>query len=365
MKSLVRYRPVTCKSALHPVRGLFPHHWDLNVYRGCQHGCKYCYALYSHKYLKQENDESDQINQTNQIDQINQTNQIDQINQIGRIEQINQTDSDKNESLAGNYYNHIYAKTNIVERLEKELSRPGRKPEVINLGGVSDSYQQAEAEYALMPDILKLMIKYKNPVNISTKSALILRDFDLFDELSKVSYVNIAATVTTTDESLRKIIEPDCSASAKRFDFLEKFKKTDATVGVHVMPVMPLISDSLENLEPIFSRTREIGADYIIAAPLFLRGQTRKSYFEFVKNDFPHLYDPMRILYKTGHLNKEYKTGIYEKINSLSEKYNLSDDYRKSMNLKLKKVWRDRDAETPQEKKPKQLTLSQFGATPF
>ncbi|WNY25131.1 SPL family radical SAM protein [Methanolapillus millepedarum] len=330
-KSPVQYQPITCKSALHPVRGLFPHYWDLNVYRGCEHGCKYCYALYSHKYLRQENEEFS-----------------------------NASDSKNERSVSGNYYNHIYAKTNIVESLEKELSRPGRRREFINLGGVSDSYQQAEEEYALMPDILKLMIKYKNPVNISTKSALILRDFDLFDELSKVAFVNIAATITTTNESLQKIIEPNCSTSAERFGFLKRFKKTEATVGVHVMPVMPLLTDGIENLEPIFSETKKIGADYIIAAALFLRGQTRKSYFEFIKADFPHLYDQTRILYKTGHLNKEHKAGIYEKINFLSEKYELSGDYIKPVTDGLKIVQDKCGIENKLEKK-KQMTLSQFG----
>ena len=86
-----------------------------------------------------------------------------------------------------------------MDELEKELRSPDWKREVINLGGVTDSYQPAEADYQLMPEILRLLIKYRTPAIISTKSKLVLRDYDLIDQLSRITYINIAATVTTID----------------------------------------------------------------------------------------------------------------------------------------------------------------------
>ena len=100
-----RLTPMQTKSALHKLKRKIPYGWDLNIYRGCQHGCQYCYAMYSHDYL-----------------------------------------SDKN-------FRDIYVKTNIVEELEKRPSAPDWQREVINIGGVTDSYQPAEAGIADAPDL--------------------------------------------------------------------------------------------------------------------------------------------------------------------------------------------------------------------
>lgn len=88
--------------------------------------------------------------------------------------------------------------------MEREPSSPTWKREVINIGGVTDSYQKAKETYQFMPQILKLLIKYKTPAIISTQSTLALRDYDLIDELSQITHIYIAATITTMDETLRK-----------------------------------------------------------------------------------------------------------------------------------------------------------------
>ncbi|MBZ3936087.1 SPL family radical SAM protein [Methanimicrococcus blatticola] len=288
----VQYLPIQCKTALHSVSGVFPYKLDLNIYRGCENGCKYCFAIYSHKYMNKNKDET--LVQPS----------------VG-------------------YYDHIYVKTNVAEQLDKELSRPNRRKQVINIGGICDSYQKAEETFELMPDILKVMIKHKNPIIISTKSDLILRDYDLIDELSKYAFVNIASTITTADESVREKVEPGAVSTKRRFDMLEKFKKTDVTVGVHMMPVLPFLTDSPENLESIFSKTKEIGAEYIIVQTLSLRNQTKKTYFEFIKTDFPEYFEGMKQLYKTGGLDKEFNKKFYSMANPLLKKYELSTDYMK------------------------------------
>ena len=317
MESLpVQYLPISCRTAIHSVQGGFPYKSDLNIYRGCENGCKYCFAIYSHKYMKPETEQEGGV-------------------------------------LSDNYYNHIYVKTNIVEQLEKELSRPHRKREVINIGGVCDSYQAAENEFNLMPDILNLMIKYKNPVIISTKSDLILRDFDLIEELAETTFVNIAATITTADEKLQKIIEPGAVSTQRRFDMLQKIKKTNATVGAHTMPILPLLTDSPENLESVFSKAKEVGADYIIVQPLYLRGQTRTFYFDFIQKEFPELYAPLKTLYKSGGLDKEYKSNLFQSVvYPLLKKHGLSTDYMKSV--------RTFESEMKKEKELKQTNLFQF-----
>jgi len=288
--ALFTIKEISCKTALNKLNRRIPYGWDLNIYRGCQHGCKYCYAMYSHKYLNDED-----------------------------------------------YFNHVYVKTDIVEKLERELSCSSWKREVINIGGVTDSYQPAEADYKLMPEILKLLIKYKTPAIISTKSDLILRDYDLIDELSRITYINVAATVTTTDEDVRRQIEPFGSDSAKRFEMLKTFRKTNASVGLHVMPIIPYLTDGYDNMDAICDNAKQAGVHYMLPGTLYLRGETRKVFFEFVKTKFPEIYDRLILEYKTGAATKEYKDNLYRMVNSLRDKYGLSSSYSKPMKEKMHK----------------------------
>lgn len=284
----ISYKEITCSSALNKLKRNIPYKWDLNIYRGCKHGCKYCFAMYSHKYLEDEN-----------------------------------------------YFDSIYVKTNIVENLEKELRSRTWKREVVNIGGVTDNYQPAEAEYNLMPDILRLLIKYRTPAIISTKSDLILRDYDLIDQLSRITYINIAATITAMDEETRKLIEPNGSPSMKRFDMLREFRKTNASIGVHVMPIIPFITDNQENLEALFYNAKDINADYLLPGTLYLRGNTRKYFFDFIGSQYPEYFENLKQLYKTGSAGKEYKDQLYKMVNQLRFKYNLSGSYSKPMKEKL------------------------------
>jgi DNA repair photolyase len=124
----LKYIEYKTEEAMHEIKmKSLPYKYDLNIYRGCTHECKYCYAYYSQKSLRDIGEASD-----------------------------------------------IIVKSNIVEVLERELADPTWERKVVNIGGVCDSYQQCEANYKYMPDILRLMIKYKTPVIISTKSDLIL-----------------------------------------------------------------------------------------------------------------------------------------------------------------------------------------------
>lgn len=287
MKKVV-FKEDIAKSALTKLKRKIPYSWDLNIYRGCQHGCRYCYAMYSHKYL----------------------DSVD-------------------------FFNEIHVKTNIVDELEKELKSENWKREVINIGGVTDSYQPAEANYKLMPHILKLLIKYKTPAIISTKSKLIMRDYDLIDELSHITYINIAATITTMDERVREKIEPGGSTSIERFEFLKAFKKTNASTGLHVMPIIPYITDDEQNFNNMFDIAKQCNVHYVLPGTLYLRGSTRKSFLDFVNKEFPDYHEKLLRLYKTGGASKEYKTELYKKVNELRDMYKLSNSYIKPMREKL------------------------------
>lgn len=289
MECEISYKEMIVQSALTELKRKIPYGWDLNIYRGCQHGCQYCYAMYSHNYLGSEE-----------------------------------------------FFKDIYIKTNIVDELEKQLKADSWKREVINIGGVTDSYQPAEEKYKIMPEILKLLIKYKNPAIISTKSTLVLRDFELIDELSHITYINIAETITTIDENVREKIEPGSASSEDRFKVLKEFRKTNASIGLHLMPIIPLITDSESNFDGLFSRAMGCGVDYVLPGTLYLRGRTRKHFLEFMKRDFPDIYNEFIGLYKTGGADKEYKNRLYIMVNRLRDKYQLPSSYMKPMRDKLK-----------------------------
>lgn len=290
--------PMACKTACSPVKGRFPYRWDLNVYRGCTHDCKYCFARYSHSYLEE-------------------------------------TD------FAG----RVFVKTNIAEALERQLRSPRWEGAVINLGGVTDSYQPCEAQQKMMPEILRLMIKYKNPIILSTKSDMILRDYDLLEELSALVYVNIATTVTVMDERIREKLEPGAVSSVRRMEMLKAFGKTKAHTAVHMMPLIPYLTDTEENLEAVFAAGKEAGAEYLLTAFLNLRGQTRMVFLDFMEQEYPEIYRKLLPLYLRGGL-KEYRPAIWERVARMRKKYGLSAEYQKSIGR-----------EEARQKRPQQLSL--------
>ncbi|HIF5199452.1 TPA: radical SAM protein, partial [Clostridioides difficile] len=289
MYNKIKYIPINCEIACNKLKRSMPYKWDLNIYRGCEHGCKYCYAIYSHKYIN-----------------------------------------------SNNYFEEIYVKTNIVEKLERQLKSSKWKKEVINIGGVTDSYQPIEADYKIMPEILNLLIKYKTPAIISTKSDLILRDYDLIDKLSRITYINVASTITTVNEDTQRLIEPNGVDSMRRFKMLKEFRKTNASVGLHIMPIIPYITDDFDNINSLFRHAKECNVHYVLPGALYLRGITRGVFFDFVKKEFPELFDKLSILYSAGSLNREYKNQLYKMVNELRYKYSLSSSYSKIMKEKLK-----------------------------
>ena len=297
---------IRCQQACNKLNNTgLPYGWDMNIYRGCQHGCVYCYALYSHDYISKKD-----------------------------------------------YYDDLYVKVNIPEQLERQLNSPSWKREEIGIGGVTDSYQPIEAKYKLMPEILKVLIKYKNPCSISTKSDLILRDYDLIDELSRVAHVSVSASINIMDEEVRKKIEPGAKSAARRFNMLKEFSKTNAFTGVLQMPVIPYISDSRENIEELYANAADCNVDYLVRGVMYLKGKTRGVFFDFIRREYPELLEKLTFLYRNYELRGAYKSSLYLMMNELKSKYRLSGNY-----LNPTKKQKEEDKEEGDEYKQ----LSLFG----
>ena len=278
---------VRCKTAANRVKGRFPYRWDLNIYRGCEHGCRYCFALYTHKYMESRR--------------------------------------------AGCFFSTIYKKENIAEQLERQLASPAWKGEVINLGGVTDNYQPWEAENGLMTEVLEILIKYRNPCIISTKSDLILRDYELIDRLSRMTYVNIASTITCVDEKLARELEPGAACPDRRFAMLKEFSKTNASTGVHSMPLIPYLTDDTANLEGLYQGAVSCGAKYLLPGYLNLKGPTRDAFFEYLFKCRPYLIEKVNKLFTVKNAYKEYRIPKYGEIRQIAEKYRMPSNYMKEV----------------------------------
>lgn len=284
----MQYQSISCKTALNKLKRKIPYWWDLNIYRWCEHGCAYCYAMYSHDYL-----------------------------------------------WDWKFFENVYYKDNLLEILEKELSSPDWKREIVNIGGVTDSYQPFEKQFKIMPQILKLFIKYKTPIIISSKSDLILRDYDLIDELSRITYVNVAQTITTFDEEIRQNLEPWAVSALERFNVLKTFSKTNASIGVHVMPIIPYLTDNYENLDLIYKYSKSSNVTYVLPGTMYLLWKTKKHFFLFLQDKYPDKYAQIMNLYKTWKASQEYKSALYKLINELKIKYWVSSNYSQAIKEKL------------------------------
>lgn len=268
-------REIEVKSALHYHSKKFATNYDLNIYRGCEHKCKYCFAQYSSiKYLEAD------------------------------------------------FFNDIYVKINIADMLDRELSRKSWKKQFINISGVCDCYQPIEEKYQLMCKVLEILIKHKNPVFILTKSPLILRDIDLIEELSKSTKVCIATTITTLNENIRKKIEPNTKSSVERLNMIKQFAKIkNCITQVMMMPVIPYLTDNTKDIENLYKSCAEVGVDNVITAPINMRGDLKKFFYNFLINNFPNTYEKIQHLYKGAYISKDYNKKFYNFINKIRKKY--------------------------------------------
>ncbi|SDQ22661.1 DNA repair photolyase [Pseudoxanthomonas sp. CF385] len=209
-----------------------PFEQSLNPYRGCEHGCSYCFARPSHAYL------------------------------------------DLSPGL--DFETKIYAKTNAPEVLRRELSKRGYQPSPISLGINTDAYQPAERRLQLTRRILEVLAEAKHPVSLITKNALIERDLDLLAPMARENLVHVYLSITTLDNGLSSRLEPRASAPHSRLKAVKRLSEAGVPVGVMFAPVIPWVND--HELEAVLEAAHDAGATaagYVLlrlpheVAPLF------------------------------------------------------------------------------------------------
>jgi DNA repair photolyase len=210
--------------------------YNLNLYRGCQHQCIYC----------------DSRSECYQI-----------------------------ENFAD-----IHVKVNAVDLLTDALPRK-RVRGTIGFGSMNDPYMPIEKKYQLCRRALKVIAQYQFPVHIITKSDLVLRDLDLLKKINQV-YAAISFTITTADDALAKQIEPGAPPSSARFAAMRMLSEAGIHTGVTMMPILPFIADTEENVAQLVEKAHEAGAEYIL--PWFgmtLRAGSRDWYYNQLEKRFP------------------------------------------------------------------------------
>jgi len=173
---------------------------SLNPYRGCEHGCVYCYARPTHEYL--------------------------------------------GFSAGLDFETRILVKPDAPKLLRDALAGPGWRPQVVALSGVTDPYQPAERRLRITRGCLEVFAEFRNPVAIVTKSALVARDVDLLAELASVDAAAVNLSITTLDDALRRRIEPRAASPGARLDAIERLTRAGVPTGVMVAPVIPGLNDA-------------------------------------------------------------------------------------------------------------------------
>ncbi len=173
---------------------------SINPYRGCEHGCTYCYARPTHAYV--------------------------------------------GLSAGLDFESKIFAKTNAVEKLREELADPGYQAATIALGANTDPYQPIERTYRLTRGILEVLSECDHPVGIVTKSALVARDIDLLQPMAEKGLVKVAVSVTTLNPELARLMEPRAATPGKRLQALEILSKAGIPTVVMVAPIIPALNDN-------------------------------------------------------------------------------------------------------------------------
>ncbi|MCW4455354.1 PA0069 family radical SAM protein [Flavobacterium sp. MXW15] len=205
---------------------------SVNPYRGCEHGCSYCFARPTHAYL--------------------------------------------NLSPGLDFETRIFAKTNAAELLRKELARPGYVPQPIALGINTDAYQPIERKLGITRQLIEVLLETRHPFSLITKNALVERDLDLLVPLAQQQLVSVHFSVTSLDPHLSAKLEPRASAPHARLRAMRRLHEAGVPVGVMVAPVIPWINDA--ELEAVLQAAKEAGASsagYVLlrlpheVAPLF------------------------------------------------------------------------------------------------
>jgi DNA repair photolyase len=274
-----RYQEVTCRSALNAVKGM-PFKWTLNPYRGCTHGCHYCFAR---RYQTQF--------------------------ELGP--------DDEFSSL-------IFVKVNFADVLRRELDKPSWQRELVAFGTATDPYQPIEGHYKLTRRSLEALIAGRTPIGLITKGPMIVRDADLLAELGARAGCTVTVSVPTVDEEAWAALEPGTAHPLQRLRAVKALRKAGVNAGVLMAPVVPGFTTERSRLEATIRAIADHDAAFVGANVLYLKGGTKDHFMGFLRKEYPHLVTGYERLYPGAYASKPYVAAVKEVIGGLRDRYDAS-----------------------------------------
>ncbi|HWH75517.1 MAG TPA: PA0069 family radical SAM protein, partial [Methylibium sp.] len=218
-----------------------PFEWSVNPYRGCEHGCSYCYARPGHAWL--------------------------------------------NLSPGLDFETRLVAKVNAAERLRAELARPGHRPSPINVGSVTDAYQPIERRWGLTRAVLQVLTACEHPFTLITKSAGIERDLDLIAPAARRRQALASISITTLDADLARRLEPRAAAPQRRLQAVRRLAEAGVPVGVNLAPVIPFVNEP--EIERVAAAAAEAGAQSLHYTVLRLPWEVAPLFRQWLEQHLP------------------------------------------------------------------------------
>lgn len=267
-----------------------PFEWTINPYRGCEFGCKYCYARYTHEYMELDGRE---------------------------------------------FERKIFVKRDAATLLAREVARKysyfsaasgGLAPEHIAIGTATDPYQPAEREYGVTRACLEELARHEGlSISVITKSNQIVRDIDVFQEIAKRSLLHLTLTVTTLRPRLARLMEPRAPRPDLRLAAVKQLREAGLKAGVFASPLLPGISDAEGELEALGAAAKEAGAEWFNAGVLFLMPASARTFLPFLRQRFPRLAKQYDKWYsREAYAPEEYRQKIAERVLRIRQKHGLN-----------------------------------------
>ncbi|TCL75850.1 DNA repair photolyase [Rhizobium sp. BK251] len=233
---------------------------SINPYRGCEHGCIYCFARPTHAYM--------------------------------------------GLSAGLDFESKLFAKPDAPKLLERELAKPGYKARVIAIGTNTDPYQPIEKEWRIMRQTLEVLNKASHPVSIVTKSALVMRDIDILKELASRNLVRVSLSVTTLDRKLARTMEPRAATPTRRLEAIQALSEAGIPTSVMAAPMIPALND--HELERILEAAKAAGAQEAGYVILRLPLEVSPLFRDWLLQNYPHRYQHVMSLVRSMRGGKDY-----------------------------------------------------------
>ncbi len=278
----ITFHEVLAKSALNrvPAAARVPFNWTVNPYRGCSHACTYCFARRTHTYL----------------------------------------DLDAGED----FDSQIVVKINVAEVLARELRRPSWTHEPVALGTNTDPYQRAEGRYRLMPGIIAALAQTGTPFSILTKGTLARRDLPLLVKATERVPVSMAVSIALADEKIHEALEPGAPTPKARLALVRAITDAGLPCAVLVAPVLPMITDSDDDLDRVLAQVAAAGATRATVFALHLRPGAREWFLRYLACHYPELIDAYAELYGGGaYVSRSYSSDLARRATAMLRRHGL------------------------------------------